>query len=131
MEKKDYTKLSVLVGSSFTVEHVHGYKFKKWNNEEKKMEVSDKWQEGYRKVYEVDTSKGKLDLSAGQMGQILEAVVQNGLADINLRTIEVKSNGKTGMDIRYYFDAVPEARPLPDKELNNEEPDWENEEIPF
>ena len=123
----DYTKLSALVGETFTVERVWGYKFKKWNNEEKKMEVSDHWQEGYRKIYEVDTDKGKLDLSAGQMGQILEAVVQNGLADMNLRTIEVKSNGKTGMDIRYYFNARPESKP--EKKEETEEPDWDS--VPF
>lgn len=125
----DYTKLSNLVDDTFTVKRVLGYKFKQWDNENKRMIVSEVEQKGFRKLYQVETDKGLLDLGTGQMGNLLEAVFQDGLADINLRTFEVKSNGKAGMDIRYFFNPLPEATPLPDKELNDEEPDWDS--VPF
>lgn len=67
------------------------------------METSDTWQKGYSKVYQVDTDKGKLDLRAGQLGNMLESVSKNGQADLNGTAFSVKSNGKTGIDIRYYI----------------------------
>ena len=102
----DFTKLSALVNGTFTVNKVFGYKWKMWDNNEKKMLVSDTWQKNYRKVYTVETDKGVLDLSANQLGILLEAVVRNGTADLNGQTFQVKSNGKTGMDIRYFFNVV-------------------------
>lgn len=105
----DFTKLSDLVNNYFTVEKVWGYKFKQWNPEEKKMEVSDTWQNGYRKVWDVDTDKGKLDLSQSQLASLLEAVCRQGASDIRGRTFAVKSNGKTGMDIRYFFNVSGDA----------------------
>lgn len=101
----DFVKLSELVNDQFTINKVWGYKFKMWDNEARKMMVSDTWQKDYRKVYSVDTNKGSLDLSASQLGILLEAVVRNGVADLNGVTFQVKSNGKTGMDIRYFFNA--------------------------
>jgi len=101
----EFTKLSELVNGTFTVNKVWGYKWKMWDNEARKMLVSDTWQKDYRKVYSVDTDKGSLDLSASQLGILLEAVVHNGTSDLNGVTFQVKSNGKTGMDIRYFFNA--------------------------
>lgn len=118
MENK-YTKLSQLVGDKFTVEKVWGYKFKEWLPGEKRFRVEDKYFEGSRKVYEVDTDKGKLDLSAGQLGAILVAVFKNGEASLNGNSFSVKSNGKEGMDIRYFFDV---AKSEPEVELNEEMP---------
>jgi len=125
----DYVKLSELVGGNFTVNKVLGYKYKMWDNDNRKMIVSEVKQEGFRKLYQVETDKGILDLGTGQMGNLLEPVFHDGLADINLRTFDVTSNGKTGMDIRYFFNPRPEATPLPDKELNGEEPDWDS--VPY
>lgn len=109
MEKK-YTKLSNLVDSTFTVEKVYGYKWKMWDASTSKMLVSDVWQNGYKKTYAVETDKGSLDLSASQFGILLETISKNGIADLNGRTFQVKSNGKTGMDIRYFFNAVQNAQ---------------------
>lgn len=106
----DYTKLSELVGGTFTITKMYGYKWKMWDNTEKKMLVSDVWQKDYRKVYQAETDKGKLDLSANQVGILLETVMRNGQSDLNGRTFQVKSNGKTGMDIRYFFNAVQENK---------------------
>jgi len=109
----DYTKLSNLVDDQFTVNKVFGYKFKMWDTTSNKMLISEKWEQGYRKMYTMETDKGTLDLSASQMGNLLEAVTKDGRADINGRTFSVKSNGKSGMDIRYFLSAVRESNTKP------------------
>ena len=107
MNDNKYTKLSELVGKTFRVEQVGGYQFKKWSVEDKHMLTSDKWQEGYRKLYAVTTDKGLLDMSGAQIGQMLEGVVKNGRADLIDKTFQVKSNGKEGIEIRYFINFVP------------------------
>jgi hypothetical protein len=124
----DYTKLSNLIGDNFTIEKIWGFRFKKWDNDNKKMLTSEKYEQGYRKLYEVDTDKGKMDLGSGQVGTLLEAVFKDGTADLNGKTFEVKSNGKEGMEIRYFFNEVKDVKPLPDKEVNGE---YDLESIPF
>ena len=98
-----FVKLSELVGQTFTVTSVGEHKFKMWDNAAKQMLVSDDWQKGYKKVYAVDTDKGRLDIGQGQMGTMLEAASYRGKADLTNVTFELKSNGKTGMEIRYFF----------------------------
>lgn len=110
MNDKKYTKLSELVNDSFTVEQAGGFTWKRWNNEARRMEVSDQYQEGYRKMYTIDTNKGRMDLGAGQLGNLLEIAYSKGVADINGKTFNVKSNGKSGMDIRYFFNMVREPQ---------------------
>lgn len=105
-EKKTYTTLKALVDDQFTVTKAWGYTWKKWDANENKMLMSDEWQEGYQKKYQLDTDKGTLDLGSGQLSSLLEAVYKDGKADINGRTFKVKSNGKQGLDIRYWFSAV-------------------------
>lgn len=102
----DYTKLKDLVGSTFEVLEVQKYLWKKWDDQEKKMLTSDLYVEGYRKVYPVLTNKGRVDMGSGQLGNLLEAVFYQGKADLINKTFEVKSNGKQGMDIRYYFNLL-------------------------
>lgn len=112
MDRK-YTKLSELVDSVFTIERVSEYRYKKWNNAEKKFEISDSWQKDFKKTYTLETDKGLLDVSQGQLGNMLEAVSYKGEASLPGKTISVKSNGKTGIDIRYYLNA---AKPEPKEE---------------
>lgn len=109
MNEKKFTKLSELVDNDFTVERAYGYQFKMWDATAKRMLVSETYEQGYRKIYSLDTDKGKLDLGSGQLSSLLEATYKNGKADINGVTFHVKSNGKTGMDIRYYFNKVRDA----------------------
>lgn len=103
MEEKKFTKLSALVGSDFTIQKVWGYKFKKWDAQSSKMISEDNYFEGARKIFELDTDKGKLDLSESQIGTIFAKVQHAGQADIIGVNVGVKSNGKTGIDIRYYL----------------------------
>jgi len=117
MEEVKYTKLSALVGEIVRIEKVFPFKYKVWDPAQSKMLISDTWKKDYRKIYTADTNKGRLDLSAGQVASLLEAVSEDGRADINGRDFEIKSNGKSGMDIRYFFNPV--------KESSNEEYDFE------
>ena len=124
--EKRFTKLSELVDNTFTVEKIWGYKFKMWDNESKKMLVSETYEKGYRKIYSVDTSEGSLDLSASQLGQMLESVFKNGSSEITGRTFLVKSNGKTGMDIRYYINPTKDQ---PKKVEESDEVEVSKEEL--
>lgn len=104
--EKSFTKLSALVDSEFTVESVLGYSFKMWDAQNNKMLVSDSYEKGYRKLWQVVTDKGQLDLGDGQMGNLLVGVMHGGKSDIVGCTFSVKSNGKSGLDIRYYLNPV-------------------------
>jgi hypothetical protein len=107
-EERKYVKLSELVGRTFTVEKVWGYKWQMWDNDNKKMLISNEWVKDYRKAWDVVTNQGQLTLGSGQMGTLLEAVFvpnEGGSALIG-QTFQVKSNGKSGMDIRYFFNPV-------------------------
>lgn len=113
----NYTKLSALVGESVKIEKVFPFKWKMWDNNEHKMLVSDVWVKDYRKIYTVDTDKGRLDMSQNQIAQMLEAVSDDGRADINGRKFSIKSNGKTGMEIRYFLNVVKDDDEVFEEEL--------------
>lgn len=112
----DFIKLKDLVGKQFTINKVNGYKFKYWDTGSSRMIVEDKYFDGARKVYQVETDKGTLDLGTGQIGNLLEATFKDGKADLNGKTFEVKSNGKEGMEIRYFFNLVPDFVPEPSEQ---------------
>lgn len=89
---------------------VGAFQYKMWDNEAKRMLTSPSYEQGYRKLYPVVTDKGQLDMGPGQLGNLLEAVFTNGRADLINRTFAVKSNGKSGIDIRYFFNPVKTAQ---------------------
>jgi len=112
----EYTKLSALVGSDFEVKSVEPFVWKKWDNENKKMLVSEKWEEGFSKKYKIESDKGILDLSSAQLANMLESASIKGVSDLNGRTFNVKSNGKEGMEIRYFLNVQPkEDISIPDE----------------
>jgi hypothetical protein len=134
----DYTKLSALVDQDFTVEEAYGYQWKMWDNNSKRMLVSEKYEQGYRKMYTIKTDKGKMDISAGQLGNLLEGAYEKGISNIIGRTFHVKSNGKTGVDIRYFINPVRQndavrTQSAPKPVVN--EPDYDTginiDDIPF
>lgn len=132
MERPSFVKLSDLVDNTFTIEKAGGYSFKSWDNENRKMLISDKYVQGYRKIYTFTTDKGILDLSSGQVGTLLEAVYHQGTADLNGKSFEVKSNGKTGMDIRYFFNPVKlDKKSEPVVEDDKLEQEISLDDIPF
>ena len=103
MENKRFVKLSDLVGDRFTIVKVGKFSYKKWDNENRKMLVSDSWVQGYNKVYQVESDRGYVDMSSAKVGEMLESVSKFGESSIVGRVFNVKSNGKSGMDIRYFI----------------------------
>lgn len=113
----DFVKLSDLINDRFTVKGVGRYRFKKWNDAEKKMQTADTYFEGAKKSYPVETDKGILDLGPGQIGSLLQESLENGKADLIGKTFEVKSNGKDKLDRRYFLNLVPTGKvPIPSVE---------------
>lgn len=115
MENKQYTKLSEVAGKTMTIKAVKGYAWKYWSNADRRMITKPEYFEGASKKYQVDTDKGLLDLGTGQIGNLLEAVFKDGQADLNGKTFKIESNGKTGMDIRYYFSEVKDFQSEPSR----------------
>lgn len=124
----NFVKLSET--TNFTIEKVWGYKFKKWDEQNKKMLVSDSWMEGYSKRWDIDTDKGKLDLSNQQFAQILTSCFDNKsqISSIAGKTFTVKTNGKSGMDIRYFINLARNVEP---KKMEFDEEEIDTESIPF
>lgn len=120
---RQFTKLSNLIDQEITIEKVEGYKFKKWDAQNNKMLVSDNYEKDYRKLWQVVTDKGQLDLGDGQMGNLLVGVMHAGQSNIIGATFHVKSNGKSGMDIRYFLNPVKIAP----QEDPNDLPIWEGQ----
>jgi len=121
MEDKKYVRLSNLVGATIRIQKVWGYKWKMWDNESRRMLISDDWQKGYRKVWQLDTDKGSLDVSHSQLASMLESVCVKGQSDVNNIKFEIKSNGKTGEQIRYFFNVVRERAPEPQQDYAPED----------
>jgi len=101
---KEFKKLSEV--TELTVVKVWGYKWKKWDNEQSKMLVSDTYQQGYSKKYSLECTDFNIEVSSHQYASMLEGVSNGGVADVNNKTFSVKTNGKTGMEIRYYINPV-------------------------
>lgn len=128
MADKQWTKLNALVDKDFTVEKVWGYKWKAYINGE--FRESDKWEKGYSKKWEVDTETNKVELSQSQIGSMLESVMKNGESNIIGKTFHVKSNGKSGIDIRYFINPVYDKQP-DQWESDTEEDKVNVDDIPF
>lgn len=119
----DFNKLSNLVDQDIQIESVMGFQWKMWDATNNKMLVSDTWQKDYQKRYQVVTDKGQLDMSQSQMANMLEGVCHAGKSDIIGCTFHVKSNGKSGKEIRYFLNAVKTAP----QEDPNDLPIWEGQ----
>lgn len=124
----DFIKLSQI--DNFTVEKVWGYKFKKWDDINKKMLTSDTWIEGYAKKWDIDTNKGKLDISNSQFAQMLVGCYNSKTQSASVvgRTFSVKTNGKQGLEIRYYINPMRETQT--DRYVDTEQ-ELSSDEIPF
>lgn len=117
MAEITYIKLKDLVDQTFKIEKVFPAKFKAWDDMNHKFIESDTPQKGFQKRYASDTSRGRVEFSGSQIAQMLEGVTEDGRADINGRSFSLKSNGKTGMEIRYFFNPVQEQDEVSEEEL--------------
>ncbi len=104
----------------FTVEKIYGFQYQKWDGE--KMIKQDKWEEGFRKTYDVECTDFKLTLSSAQVGNMLEAAMQGGKSDIVGKSFNVKTNGQTGKEIRYYINLNRTAQPPVQPPVQSTEP---------
>jgi len=105
IKQKQFLKLSQI--NQFTIEKFIGKKFKKWDQMNKKMLESPTWQEGYRLMYKFEVKEGILELSKSQVSEMCASILdQNASANLVGRSFNVKNNGKTGMDIRYFFNPI-------------------------
>ena len=126
-----WVKLSQIQG--FTFQGVKEVMYKQWDPTTKQMNTSKTPVKGFRKMYTCITSEGLIDLSQGQIGQILEACFGQRLAaepisDLTGAKIKVANNGQTGMDIRYFFNFAG----YEEKTISYDEPSFGNEEeVPF
>lgn len=91
--------------TEFTINSCEGKVYKRWDTVLKKMETSDVWAKDYKLTYTFNTDKGLLDLSQSQLGQLLSMTYNpvTGEARVNGKTFTVKTNGQSGMEIRYFF----------------------------
>ena len=128
MNETTYTKLSALVDKDITIEKVWGYSWKMWDAQSNRMIKSERYEQGFRKLYSIITDKGTLDISANQLGNMLESISKDGKADIIGQTFHVKSNGKSGVDIRYYINPARTQKPPVTDEFG-EEPIIDTEQI--
>lgn len=119
---KQFVKLSALIDQDFTVESVGNYEFKMWDAVDNKFLTSTSPMKGYQKRWKVTTDKGLIDMSQSQVANMLEGVMHAGKSDIIGATYNVKSNGKTGMEIRYFLNPVKTAQEAP--ENFNQEEGW-------
>lgn len=96
-----YKKLSEL--QNFTIKEFVKKYWSFWNNEEKKFYRSDDYKEGYTPKYTFTLATGEtLDLSREQLGQVLLGCFE-AKTTLKNSSFVVKTNGKTGMEIRYYI----------------------------
>jgi len=116
--------LKLTDGVTFTVKEAGTYQWKKWDSANSKMLTSDTYQDGFSKKYAITTDKGTLDASSDQLRQMLEGGYSNGTSNIIGLTYSVKTNGKTGIEIRYYINPIREVKtqPVADTELRDDLP---------
>lgn len=106
---------------TFTVIAVRGFVWKSWSKELNKMEESPIPKKGFTKKWSLETDKGVLEISQSNMGTLLELCLRGTVSDLTNETFKTRTNGLTGLDIRYWFDRVP--KPVEDEVIvRDEEP---------
>lgn len=125
----EFVKLSSLVNDEVTIKKVVKYFFQKW--EDGKPVKKDEWFDGSRKMYQVETDKGMIDFSESQVATLLVKALRGNKSDISNVIYEIKSNGETGIDIRYFFNIkglaeyakqIPSTRTQPEEVISSDIP---------
>ncbi len=132
---KPFKKISEV--QSFKIISIVKSYFERWNEAEKKYEKSDAWQEGFSPKWLIDCGEYYLPLSKDQVSQCLMSSFRGGQSDIIGKSYSVKSNGKTGKEIRYWINQLREQhteqeQPKMDTTIEKEEMTQEQiDAIPF
>jgi len=100
-----YLKLMDLVERQFKFKCVKGYHYQCWVESEKKFLKSDTPQKGYTRKWQIEvaTKEGinTVDVSDDFLSKVLLDAFAKGCG-IENQIIYLKTNGKTGMEIRYF-----------------------------
>jgi len=97
---KEFKKL--LDGMNFTLKSYNKKIFSRFNKETNKFETSPTWIKGYQPKYIFEAEDCMLSLSKDQLGQILVGCFEEK-NDWKDTKFYVKTNGKTGLEVRYYI----------------------------
>jgi hypothetical protein len=102
-----YAQFKLKDVTAFTVNKVFGFKWELWVEAERRYVRENNWFQGASKKYNLGVSvngvQGYLTVSNTQYANMLEAYSNEGKSDIIGRDFSVKTNGKEGMEIRYYI----------------------------
>lgn len=137
-----YTRFKLSEIKQFTVNKVFGYDWVEWNNDTNTMKREKDWFQGAKKQFSlgvsVDGVQGYLSVSSSQLAFMLESVVKSGVADLNGVQFNVKTNGKEGLDIRYFINpilvggATTGGTPVREKQVENDVVDEiQVDDVPF
>jgi hypothetical protein len=108
MSNTTWVKTSDLVDQEFHITDVGPRSYRRWDDVNSRFEFSKEPEKGFSPFWNIEIDQGTWSASPGQYGQILIAAESKGLSDVLGKTFRCKSNGKTGKDIRYFFDLVTE-----------------------
>ena len=117
----DFKKVGELVGSEITIRSFDSVEYVLFQQGEKPLKSATP-QKGYKKVVKLVIYAGQeymVGFSGGQVSQMMEAAMQGLKADLTDKTFAIKSNGKSGMDIRYFFNLIKEEEPFTAADLEN------------
>ncbi len=102
---KQFKKLADI--KSFTIQAIVKSYFERWNETEGKYEKSETWAEGFSPKWLIETPEFMLPLSKDQVSQALMASFKlDGTSNIIGKSYQVKTNGKTGKEIRYFLNEM-------------------------
>lgn len=105
----NYVKLSAV--TEFLLEEIIKAQYFMWDAVQNKPQRSDTWFEGGKKQFVLATDKGQMSVSQGQFSQILLAAFDGTTSEPVGKTFTVKTNGKQGLDLRYFIDLKKTSTP--------------------
>jgi hypothetical protein len=100
-----YKKLTDLVDKQFKFIRVTDSAYTRWDDVNKKYERSDTPQKGFQRKWKIEISDKDGVSSIDVSDDFLSKVLLDGYAKnckIENQIVYLKTNGKTGMEIRYY-----------------------------
>jgi hypothetical protein len=105
-EQNSYVNTKDLVGKDFHIVAVAPRQYRTWDAVEGKFKYSDTPKKGYQAFWKITLDNGTWSASGGQYSQILLAAESEGMSDVMDKDFNCQSNGKTGMDVRYFMNLI-------------------------
>lgn len=92
-----------LVDTEFKVVDIEKRQYRMWDEVEGKYVYSKTPKKGYMPFWKITLKNGVWTASPAQYSQLLLAAEDGGLADVLDKSFTCSSNGKSGKDVRYWF----------------------------